>query len=355
MTDDEPTTERERAARRAEAPSQRSNLRPVGHAMIAALVALALGSVLDARALYKSAVTQPDGPARDVAVVVTGALKAVTNFTQISQIRQGIALGIGMGDKDTIDTNLNLPVKAAAPASAAPAKQVFNARKKLKLYTGGDSLMETVGLAIAQIAPRTGVIKVEPNDSHISTGLNRPDSFNWFNQLRDVLAKQDPDVINLMFGDNDTDAFMSGMPDGAPQIQSFGDAAWEQEYRRRVGGMMDLAIQKPGRFVIWIGEPQMERADLNAKQVKLNEIYKSEAAKRPGRVSYLDLYELFTPGGAPYSDSFTSNGTTAVVREPDGEHITMDGGAVISGEILKLVREHFDLQGALPASLSLTQ
>ena len=33
----------------------------------------------------------------------------------------------------------------------------------------------------------------------------------------------------------------------------------------------------------------------------------------------------------------------------------MDGGAVISGEILKVVGDHFTLQGALPASLSLTQ
>jgi len=352
---DEPTTDRQRAATASTQTDSRTRLRPIGHAMIAALVALALGSVLDARALHKSAVTQPAGPARDVAVAFTGGLQAITDFTQISQIRQGFASVVGMGDKDTIDTDLNLPVKAAAPVSTEPAKLAFSAKNKLKIYMGGDSLMETVGLAMEQIGPRTGVIKVEPNDFHISTGLNRPDTFNWFNNLRDVLASEDPDVVTLMFGDNDADAFMSGMPDGAPQIQSFGDAAWEKEYRRRVGGMMDLALQKPGRFVVWMGEPQMENSDLNTKQIKLNEIYKSEAEKRPGRVAYLDLYELFTPGGAPYSDTSVIDGKSSVVREPDGEHITMDGGAVISGEILKVVGDHFTLQGALPASLSLTQ
>ena len=352
---DEPTTDEERMARRGRPAEPRSNLRPIGHAMIAALVALAFASVLDARALYKSAVTQPDGPGRDVAVAVTGALQAVTNFTQVSQLRQGVASAIGMGDKDTIDTNLNLPVKTAAAVPPAAIKPIFSPQKKLKIYMGGDSLMETVGMAMEQIGPRTGVIKVEPNDFHISTGLNRPDNFNWFNNLRSILASENPDVVTLMFGDNDADAFMSGMAAGAPQIQSFGDAAWEQEYRRRVGGMMDLALQKPGRFVVWVGEPQMENSDLNAKQVKLNSIYKSEAAKRPGRVAYLDTYELFTPGGAPYSANLTVDGATKLVREPDGEHITLDGGAVVTGAILKILQEHFTLQGALPPSLSLTQ
>ncbi len=74
------------------------------------------------------------------------------------------------------------------------------------------------------------------------------------------------------------------------------------------------------------GEPQMADPEINAKQLKLNEIYKSEAEKRLGRVAYLDIYELFSPGGA-----------------------------VITGEMLKLLSNHFDLQGALPASLSLTQ
>ncbi len=352
---DDPTTDQERSERRARHADQRDHLRPIGHAMIAALVALTLGSVLNARALYKSAVTQPDGIARDAAVAVTGGLQAVTQFTQISEIRQGVASAIGMSDKDTIDTTLDLPVKAAAPAPTTPKRQVFSADNKLKLYLGGDSLMETVGMAMEQIGPRTGVIKVEPNDSHISTGLNRPDYFNWFSNLRRVLSTKDPDVITLMFGDNDTDAFMSGMPAGAPSIQEFGDPAWEMEYRRRVGGMMELALQKPGRFVIWIGEPQMENSELNAKQIKLNSIYESEAAKRPNQVAYLDLYELFTAGGAPYSATSTVGGVTTLVREPDGEHITMDGGAVVSGELLKLLLEHFDLQGALPASLSLTQ
>ncbi len=359
MIDDEPTTQRAAAARQAAAAApindQRTRLRPISHAMVAALVALTVGSILDARALHKSAVTQPASVTREIAMAATGALQAITDFTQVSQIRQSIASAIGMGDKDTIDTNLNLPVKAATPTPAAPAKLVYSAQQKMAIYTGGDSLMETVSLAMQQIAPRTGVATVEPDDSHISTGLNRPDAFNWFNNLRRVLKRKDPDVVALMFGGNDADAFMSGMPAGAPPIQSFGDAAWESEYRRRVGGMMELATQKPGRFVVWMGEPQMADIGLNAKQLKLNEIYKSEAEKRPGRVAYIDTYELFSPGGAAYSDTITVDGKPKLVREPDGIHITMEGGAMITGVMLKLLSNQFDLQGALPASLSLTQ
>ncbi len=333
--------------------------------MLAVIIALVLSSFLDARALHKSAVNQPAGTGRDLAMAATGALQGVSNFTQITQIRQGIANVVGLGDKDTINTKVIIPIKAPAPPivptklakptkPVVPVKEVFSPQKKMKLYFGGDSLMGTVGLAMEQIGPRTGVMTVEPADFHISTGLNRPDAFNWFSHLTEMLKAEDPDVVSLMFGGNDADAYMSGLPENAKQSEHFGDAVWEQEYRRRVGGMMDLATQKPGRFVIWMGEPQMEESALNEKIIKLNEVYKTEAAKRPGRVIYLDLYSLFSPNGAKYSDTITVGGVKKVVRAPDGVHITMEGGAVVSGEVLKLLARQYDLRNFTPASLSLT-
>lgn len=106
---------------------------------------------------------------------------------------------------------------------------------------------------------------------------------------------------------------------------------------------MDIVGSRPGRLVVWLGEPQMADPDLNQKVKVLNEVYRSEAAKRPGRVTFFDTYAMMSPNGSPYSDTLTVNGEQRVVREPDGEHITLDGGNVVAAAVLNLLGRKFDL------------
>lgn len=311
--------------------------------MLAAILALTLSALFNARALYKEAFTQPQGPARDVALAITGPLRDFSDAAGLTQFRAAAANVLGLGSKDSIVTDIGLTPRPAARGPAATVKRIaFSPRHKMRLYFGGDSLSETPGLAMEKLALTTKVIAPEPVDFHISSGLNRPDYFNWFKHLRDELKRKNPDVVVLMFGDNDADAFMTGVPPGT-SIQSFGDAAWNREYRRRVGGMMDMAGSRPGRLVVWLGEPQMADQDLNQKVKVLNEVYRSEAAKRPGRVRFFDTYAMMSPNGGPYSDTLTVNGEQRLVREPDGEHITLDGGNVVAAAVLKLLGRKFDL------------
>ncbi len=311
--------------------------------MLAALLALTLSALLNARALYKAAFTQPEGPGRDVALAITGPLRDFSDAAGLTQFRAAAANVLGLGSKDSIVTDIGLTPRPAARGPAATVKRIaFSPKRKMRLYFGGDSLSETPGLAMEKLALTTRVIAPEPVDFHISSGLNRPDYFNWFKHLRDELKRKNPDVVVLMFGDNDADAFMTGVPPGT-SIQTFGDAAWNREYRRRVGGMMDMAASRPGRLVVWLGEPQMADADLNQKVKVLNEVYRSEAAKRPGRVTFFDTYAMMSPNGSPYSDTLTVDGEQRLVREPDGEHITLDGGNVVAAAVLKLLGRKFDL------------
>ena len=77
-------------------------------------------------------------------------------------------------------------------------------------------------------------------DGHVATGLERPDVYNWFERIKEVMRKDRPDVVVVAFGGND-DRSMTGVPAGV-SLGSFAGPAWVKEYRRRVGGLMDTVI-----------------------------------------------------------------------------------------------------------------
>ena len=51
-------------------------------------------------------------------------------------------------------------------------------------------------------------------DGRIASGLERPDVFNWFTHVRDVMETDKPRAVVLMFGGNDDHGFMTGIPEG---------------------------------------------------------------------------------------------------------------------------------------------
>jgi hypothetical protein len=116
------------------------------------------------------------------------------------------------------------------------------------------------------------------------------------------MAAQDPDVVVLMFGANDAV--------GGVEADSF---------RRQVGALMDQ-LQRPGRIVVWVGEPAMTRPDLVAHIADINRLYAEEAARRDW-VRFVDAHAI--TDGRPLA--------------ADGVHPTASSGALIAGEAIRLL------------------
>ena len=335
-------------------PDQREGrrLEPVGIAMATVIVALAVALLMNARGTAKNASIQPDSPARDVAVFITARIADVSGALGLTEPRQLIADAVGNGRKDDIVTDVgSTPVKRAA-TPAAPARQVFSPQRKLRLYAGGDSLSLETAAALAADSPRTGVIDMAEPDGHLSTGLLRPDSFNWFDRTKEIEANFKPDASVLVFGGNDNDGYMTGGPNGS-FYADFGSPAWEREYRRRTGLLMDTLTQRPGQILYWVGAPVAQDAQLDAQMKVLNRIYRSEAAKRNGSVIYVDPDPIFAPNGN-YQTSITHKGSQVVVREPDGQHLNAEGGVVLADVLLDLMRKTFTLKGAQQSQPAVT-
>jgi hypothetical protein len=171
-------------------------------------------------------------------------------------------------------------------------------------------------------------------DARTSSGLTRPDFFDWPARLNEIVANDNPDVVVVMFGANDSQGIRT--PDGHT-FQPLTDG-WREEYRRRVAGTMDL-LAAPGRLVIWVGQPIMASDGLTERMADVDTIYQDEASKRWG-VVYFDSWPLFIDGSGKF-DTFLPNadGALEAMRSGDGIHLTRAGADRLADAVLKRLNE----------------
>ena len=206
----------------------------------------------------------------------------------------------------------------------------------------GDSLIIDTGYALQRAALATPVIKsVGGVDGRIGTGLDRPDVFNWFLEIRRELKALHPNAVVLGFGGNDDKQYMTGLPSGVT-ITEFNDPAWRREYARRVGGLIDL-INRAGAYVVWVGLPITRDPAQTARFDAINGVVAQEIDKRPGGAAYLDTYSLLAGPDGGYAEYLTTlSGEVQDVRAPDGVHFSPAGAAIVARRCWDL-NEAYDL------------
>jgi hypothetical protein len=239
----EPSTPR----RTAPVEENGRRLLPAGYAVVILVVALAIGMLLNAQGLRRTAHIQQQGWQRQVAIALTTPLAAVSHALLIDRPRQGLKSALGRSDDDHIDTRVVFV--GVHGASAAPqGRDAFSPTHQLQIWAAGDSLVVVPGESVYRLAVETGAARpVARVDGRLATGLERPDVFNWFTYMRDALVRLEPQAIVVSFGANDDHDYMTGIPPGV-SIGPFGSSTWIDEYRRRVGGLMD-EITRQGRFL----------------------------------------------------------------------------------------------------------
>ena len=250
-----------------------------GHVMLVCLVALAVGFLLNAQGILKTAKGQPLGWKRDVAIAVAQPVADISHFLRIDEFRSGLQDALGRSGDDEI--NESSPSPTTLPPSVTttlPKKLSFSAAKKLRLWTGGDSLGDFPGTSLINaVGDNSAIDVVAPVDAHISTGLARPEVFNWPAHVQEVMDTLDPDAIAISLGSNDNQAMTGDGSNGA----SFGTPEWRTEYSRRVGGLMDEVV-KTGRTLFWIGVPIVRQDNKLESYQYINAIYEEQAALTPG-------------------------------------------------------------------------
>jgi hypothetical protein len=355
----EPPAPRAGSRARVDAEGPRRRQWSAGHALVVSVLALAIGLLLNAPGIHKSAYNKPDGWQRDVALALTGPLAGVSHALLLDRPRKGVQALVGRSGADEIDTDLGLPASAPPPTRTttraptrtpqpaatpvAPKKLAFSPQRKLKIWVAGDSLVITPGYAIVRAAGGSPAMEpVGTVDGRVATGLTRPDVFNWFDEVRARMKELRPRAVVLGFGGNDDKSYMTGLPDGT-SIGGFGGWSWRKEYARRVGGLMD-AINRAGAFVVWIGLPQTRSASQTQRFDVVNAVVEKEARKRDGRAMYVDTYTMFAGDDGGYAQYLPDgSGELRKVRADDGVHFEREGGDMIARVVLKALNKQFDL------------
>lgn len=319
-------------------------LHSAGAAIVVPAAGLLVALLLNAPGLHKSATIQPEGWKRDVALGVTEPLEKVSGALLLDRPRAALKAALGRSDDDEVDTAVVAPQPRPKPTTpSSPPKRVkFTPEKKLRLWIAGDSLVVVPGESVLRkVAGNRAIDAADAIDGRIASGLGRPDVFNWFTHVREVMEKRKPRAVVLMFGGNDDHGFMTGVPEGR-EVGTFGSPSWRAEYRRRVATVMDTVTQNGG-YLVWIGLPLSRDANQTLRFDVINTIVQTEATKRKGRVSYLDTYFFFAGddgGYAQYVEDAT--GKLVKMRADDGVHFERAAGDLIADKVVEGLGERYD-------------
>lgn len=251
----------------------------------------------------------------------------------------------GDGDGD-VETTAEVeaddePVYTGPPTSSNPAE----------VYIVGDSDAGTFGPYLETLLDGTLVTTTDLNYK-VSSGLARPDFFNWPAELAEKLPEVDPDIVVVTFGGNDSQGLTvpelsaSGRPDfiiGDP-VQN--EAEWSDEYQRRVGEVMDLLLEND-RHVIWVGIPNDDSADVTAKLAIQDRAAKAAAAERP-EVVFVDTWTRFSGRDGNWAEFVIDprDNSGKDVRAEDGFHLNQNGAEILAIDIAIEVQNELRAMGA---------
>jgi uncharacterized protein len=320
---------------------------PAGRGVTLLLVGLLLAALLQAEGLRKQAQIQPAGFQRDLALDVTRPLVRFSRALHLTTPRHELQAAIGREDEDRIDTGVHLTLPPPAgplrqPArrhigTHAPAKPRFTPAKPLRLWVAGDSLAQVPGEGLERVSdPALSVLPVE---SRLSTGLARPDLYNWFTRFAEVDATLHPQVAVLSFGADDAHDYMAGVP-GGRQIGPLGSASWSAEYRRRVDGVT-RELNAEGVYVVWLGLPIPDGPGFRRSFPIVNRILEAVAGADERGATYVDTWHLLDDAHGRYTPYLRVHGKLTLMRLPDGVHYTSAAGDLIARQVLAQLHERY--------------
>lgn len=337
-----------RHGRSGDGPDGR-RLAPAGKVLLALVIGLGLAALLSAQDLQRQAESMHVGTARSIAMALVRPVTAISSTLRFDELRAAVedALGRGARERAGVHTRTPDPTQngqgsgsssggsGSSKPSVSPSAVIFTPTKdkKLALWVGGDSMAMTFGESVVAMADRTGVIETAL-DYHVSSGLSRPDFFNWPRRLRAEMKAFRPDVVVFASGANDgQDVQHEGT------IHYYGSKEWVDLYRERVAVAMNIAGGGLGRPVWWVGMPIARDPAQSAIYRTLNKVYKEEARTRPN-VRYVDTYSLFSDANGGYSDYLTGrSGKKELMRQGDGIHWSRAGSDLVAARVMEQIAE----------------
>jgi lysophospholipase L1-like esterase len=319
-----------------------------GQALIVMLVCMLGWTLLAAPTLRRSADASPDGARRTASRAALAPFEAISNLTRLTTVTDAAAEAVGHDPNlapggqvslapEPLPTGGGTPNPTDAPtADSTTPIRTPTGQDKLRVAVIGDSLAAGLGYGTERVF-RPALVRVT-RQGRISTGLARPDYFDWPGAMQAIVQSFQPDLVIVMLGENDNQGLRTtGGHDQTP----IGTTAWPAAYEQRVEDFMRIAVSAGAR-VVWVGLPTVQdrsRWDFIRRE---NAIYEHAASVVPN-VAYLDSWDLFAAADGGYTPFYRGSGSVQVVREPDGLHFTGLGYALLARAAAEMAERAFGL------------
>ncbi|KHK03744.1 SGNH/GDSL hydrolase family protein [Desulfovibrio sp. TomC] len=220
----------------------------------------------------------------------------------------------------TLSPRPSPPPVHAALAPAVPGKSILVAGDSLSLF-----LADALRPLLAN-RPQTAFA----SRGKVSSGLARPDFFNWEREMAALVAAHRPDTVIVMIATNDNQTLTR--PDGSKV--AFRRPGWDAEYARRVRRLVELArTANPDTRIHWIGAPVMGDPKLNADVAAINAVIAKELATLPG-ARFLDVSRTLADAAGHYAPAQQTPDGPRATRTKDGVHLTPYGAKLLASATL---------------------
>lgn len=195
----------------------------------------------------------------------------------------------------------------------------------------GDSLMEDLGPTTHRtLRHRKGLHFILT--AKYSTGLSRPDYFNWPKNMEKAVSGTRPDIIIFFMGAND------GMPikmNGRNIYPNSGEA-WKSAYRAKMGELFEIG-RRYNCEMLWLGLPPM--GSRYAKILAQTAQAQQEGCREHG-IRFIDTAPVLGDENGKFRTYMTdSSGRTIRLRDKDKEHLADAGNKLVVEQLLPILEQ----------------
>jgi uncharacterized protein len=215
----------------------------------------------------------------------------------------------------------------AAPAMEAPA------RERTVLLLGDSLIVTSFGEYLEHLLnEHPGIRAVRRAKS--STGLARPDFFDWMAAGREEVERHQPDVVVVIMGGNDG----QGLTDAKGKaLVQWGRPEWASAYRQRVEDFLGV-LAAPGRKILWVELPITGLRSFERKLGVIRPLLRETVLAREDSL-HLDTKPFFTDskGGVLREARVQGFRKPMRLRMADGVHFTIAGGRYFATQVFPSV------------------
>ncbi len=208
-------------------------------------------------------------------------------------------------------------------------------KKKTVLIIGDSMMMEGLGPTLHHRLRNRDNLDVY-REGKYSSGLSRPDFYDWPTNLTAMLKKYNPDLLIMSMGANDTQDIVIN------KKRYFIDTKeWAKIYLQRSKDFIALA-DNGKRHILWVSLPVMGKEPYFTR-TKLISKLQLEASQTVKNASFVNIQHLLTDEKGKYTTFYKDKNNKSIrLRSQDLVHVSNEGGEILTDYVLPSVNSHIN-------------